>query len=700
MTSPLINNFQSQGSSLNSQNINISNYKDIINNIPSTLSFTYTTNNNINNNINNNQIGHNKQIYIGTVNNYRQIGVPNNSKIIPLKPGNKRSISPQLNPSKNNYLGQGQYYNGKGIFYNGQNRIPININNNFNYSQPNQKYGNYLYNAPNFYSYYGNNYESLNNPKYTVDIGVFNMYVPFIGEDEKVNGEKKQIIKKPPIKKLDPRIAKQKLEEKIQNENKNMLERQHQLRYQIPEEKLFNLEQPNKNNPINNGKNFSNLNNPNDINQQIKHVPNPIILGKNPNINSFNPNIDINHHDSFQILNNNKNKIEEEKQKDKKINTVLEDMCIYGNIAEKKIKEEKKENNPKKIILTETALKEEKKDPGLFALGLISHILEKNNIETVIEAESNEENKEEVEDLAITSLQFLTNGLIGKKKYDLFFDLPEERVDQLLFNQEEYEKFKETLKTKVSEDYKVPKEKIIIAFPQRGSFHVQLIFQSDEFNDLDCDDFERKFKNDKKYKELSQLKRVQSKLIMGGCHLSKYQLDPRGNRSSDWGVNENRGGEHYNAPVGWIGIGLKVFDKFFDDRWLDMKNLPGEWVVAYHGVGSGLQADEVMGIPGAIIDNGFKAGRRQAHKDCDDSFHPGQKVGEGVYCTPLIRVAEEYAGVCNIKGKKYKIVIMARVNPKARRHCNSHKESKDYQYWVVNGTTDEIRPYRILYKKI
>ena len=133
MTSPFINNFQSQGSSLNSQNINISNYKDIIKNIPSTTSFTYTTNNNINNNINNNQIGHNKQIYIGTVNNYRQIGVPNSSKIIPLKPGIKRSISPQPNPSKNNYLGQGQYYNGKGIFNNYQNIIPININNNFNY---------------------------------------------------------------------------------------------------------------------------------------------------------------------------------------------------------------------------------------------------------------------------------------------------------------------------------------------------------------------------------------------------------------------------------------------------------------------------------------------------------------------------------------------------------------------------------------
>ena len=54
MTTQLIT-IQSQGSSLNSQNINISNYKDIIKNIPSTTSFTYTTNNNnIKNNINNN----------------------------------------------------------------------------------------------------------------------------------------------------------------------------------------------------------------------------------------------------------------------------------------------------------------------------------------------------------------------------------------------------------------------------------------------------------------------------------------------------------------------------------------------------------------------------------------------------------------------------------------------------------------------
>ena len=36
---------------------------------------------------------------------------------------------------------------------------------------------------------------------------------------------------------------------------------------------------------------------------------------------------------------------------------------------------------------------------------------------------------------------------------------------------------------------------------------------------------------------------------------------------------------------------------------------------------------------------------------------------------------------------------MVRVKPEAIRECS---DSGDY--WVVNGTTDEIRPYRILYK--
>ena len=90
----------------------------------------------------------------------------------------------------------------------------------------------------------------------------------------------------------------------------------------------------------------------------------------------------------------------------------------------------------------------------------------------------------------------------------------------------------------------------------------------------------------------------------------------------------------------------------------------------------------------------------QVHKDCDDQFHPGKKVGEGVYCTPNIETAEDYLGIVNINGETYKTVLMVRVNPNALRHCDDCWDSKDpYNYWVVNGTTNEIRPYRILFKK-
>ena len=67
-------------------------------------------------------------------------------------------------------------------------------------------------------------------------------------------------------------------------------------------------------------------------------------------------------------------------------------------------------------------------------------------------------------------------------------------------------------------------------------------------------------------------------------------LDNRGDRSSGWGVNELRGGKPYNPPIGWIGFGLRVLDRYDngDNTWLDYLNKPGEWSVAYHGIGASL----------------------------------------------------------------------------------------------------------------
>ena len=114
---------------------------------------------------------------------------------------------------------------------------------------------------------------------------------------------------------------------------------------------------------------------------------------------------------------------------------------------------------------------------------------------------------------------------------------------------------------------------------------------------------------------------------------------------------------------------------------------------SYHGVGCGQESDKVKKITKDIYNDRFKPGLGQVHKSCEDMYHPGQKVGEGVYCTPKIKTAEGYSGITNIKGKNYKTVLMVRVKPDKIRACKYRED-----FWVVSGANDEISPYRILYK--
>ena len=378
---------------------------------------------------------------------------------------------------------------------------------------------------------------------------------------------------------------------------------------------------------------------------------------------------------------------------DIKINKELENMCNLGIITKNKIREEKKKN-PHKYIEVKDALQLEKKDQGLFALGLLGDIFQQNNTEVIIEKDDN--GKDEL-DAGTTFLQFISNGLANKKKYDLHFDFGDKRNNELLNNSNEYEKFKKKLLLKLSKDYNIPTSKIIVTFPQKGSFSVQVIFQSDEFNNLDLSDFKQKFKNDKSFPELQKLKEIHTSVIMEGCKLSKNQLDSEGNRTSGWAVGQNRGNKPYNPPIGWIGIGLKVKNKYDkgNNEWIGMNNSKGEWCVAYHGVGYGQNPQEVQNTTGLIVKTQFKPGGRQACENHEDIYHPGNKVGVGVYCTPSIDVAAGYSGITEINKVKYQTVLMVRVKPEAIR-----ASKKINNYWVVNGTTDEIRPYRILYKQI
>ena len=172
-------------------------------------------------------------------------------------------------------------------------------------------------------------------------------------------------------------------------------------------------------------------------------------------------------------------------------------------------------------------------------------------------------------------------------------------------------------------------------------------------------------------------------------------MDERGNKYNGWSEGEYRGGRPYNPPKGWIGIGLKVLDHYEDNNWIGHNNIPGEWCIAYHGVGRNQNSENVKKIIGLIFKMGFRPGNSQLHKLCSDINHPGKKVGEGIACTPSIKCSEDYAGISNINDINYKTVIMVRVNPSGIRYCDCN--GNDYVTWIVDS--EDIRPYRILYKK-
>ena len=79
------------------------------------------------------------------------------------------------------------------------------------------------------------------------------------------------------------------------------------------------------------------------------------------------------------------------------------------------------------------------------------------------------------------------------------------RNSELLTNKEEQKKFNDKLKKKLSEEYKIPENKIIVTYPQKGSYEVQVIFEDASFNEeeeLNLEKFKESCKKDVNFKEL------------------------------------------------------------------------------------------------------------------------------------------------------------------------------------------------------
>ena len=479
------------------------------------------------------------------------------------------------------------------------------------------------------------------------------------------------------------------------------------------------------------GENNMNIDNMNMLNNNNNMNPQNNMNNPNPNINDVNININNdNNNDQNQlnkicdthVLKNSMYYEYKESEATLHINQLLKDMDSFGEIVKNKIEQEKVAN-PNKFISLDEALSynvqnnnfgnnnfgnnminfgfggfnNNNSDPqkDYYVCGIIKLALESQGCTCEIERDyaQGSEQKE-----IFTAMQFITNGMYKFKKYIFTFDFGDEK-NNVMFNdliaRDNFNKrFKYTLKKLLNLD---PKD-IVISDPRKGPYKISAIIKQSNFKELTG---EQLFNSLKQNMDYTGIQKVEKTILLNGCKLNRVMLDPLGDRSTGWGIGEMRGGKPYRPPESWIGYGLKVFDRYDggNNDWIDYNNNPGEWAVAYHSMGASLSGDIKNNNNNSQLINMYnnlqETITRQKYKNAIDEYNKSKVVGEGVYMTPNPEIMENYCSIYSYQGKKYKIGIMCRIMPKKIR-CPDANDT----YWVINGTDNEVRPYRILIKEV
>ena len=386
---------------------------------------------------------------------------------------------------------------------------------------------------------------------------------------------------------------------------------------------------------------------------------------------------DISNDEDKQIDTINKNQFLDRNLKscENKIQKVIEDMSILGYLTKKKI-DQTIENNAQYMTIDQ-AIEKQFSDSQMFILGILGKYLSNLGINTIINPSNAFDEK--FQNLCNTVLQFVFNGLIFKKKYYFSFSLGDKRKEDLHKSREEQQKFSTNLKKALNQIYGFSEENIIVTRPIYHQYYTIIVVFNQENLSISKDYLMNTFMN---YPELSKLIEVKKENIIEGIILNKCMLEPRGNsKDGQWGYYEKRGGEDYYPPDGFDRYGLNVYKKYdnCNDDWLSYDGRPGEWCIAYSWLTNDKNANNLS----------------DQYENDDDSRNEGKKVGKGIYCSQLPDKMEEYSQAIDIKGNKFQLGLMLRVNPIKIR---APKSTEDF--WVVNGDSDEIRPYGILIKKI
>ena len=159
--------------------------------------------------------------------------------------------------------------------------------------------------------------------------------------------------------------------------------------------------------------------------------------------------------------------------------------------------------------------------------------------------------------------------------------------------------------------------------------------------------------------------------------------------------NLKRGGEDYIQPLSWTAFGINVSGKydFGSDSWLGNNNVDGEFAVAYYGINNLFNHNLNMIQNLISLMGNYESGR--TFIGVNNIRSPGQKCNTGAYFYKNPDIAENSSETLNIGGFEYKIMFMCRVKTSEIRQPENFQDC-----WILSPTPDEVRPYKILIKKI
>ena len=367
----------------------------------------------------------------------------------------------------------------------------------------------------------------------------------------------------------------------------------------------------------------------------------------------------------------------------------IEPKKLYQDISNlgKMLKEEmtdELEQNPEKFIDISKALN--MTYSKYFPLAVLANNLEKEGILVLLEKDGKESN------LQNSLFKCIFNGIANQKKIIISYEL-DIGENHMILNNDEYRKnFINKEYDKISNILKIPKEYLNICNFDADSVKYEL-FISDKFVKKEMSDenfiinnsfFENIINKINEYSTSENIKmNAQISPLIEAIKLNVDLFDFNWNKSSNWSQDETRGGLPYDPPIGWSGYGLKVLNKYEDNDWLGNNGEDGEWCVAYYNT-------DIINFAQSLLKSKNLPSKIEAHQGCNNKNKKcsNAKVGIGIYVTPKIQLAEEYT----VANNNYKILFMCRINPQKFRTC-------DFDYWVVDLSDTDIRPYKLLIKK-